>query len=233
MAAENHRPAKRTKYDFTNDVTVLIGKDEKKFALHKSLICKSSIFFWAAYSGVWKESKEATVRLPETETQSFTTYVGWLYTERVDLLEEPEQKLPWTDKKGETLPHRLPLTRRAIDCFALGDMLQDVNFRNAVITELMCICKMGDTIPSLRSITCMWEVIPQNSKMVELIAEYWAAECSTKEFDASVDMLPDGFVKMLARVGIRDKHMASDMRKPSMREKWRYHEHASENEKCK
>ncbi|KAK3712639.1 hypothetical protein LTR37_009082 [Vermiconidia calcicola] len=112
-------------------------------------------------------------------------------------------------------------------------MLQDVNFRNAVITELMCICKTGNTIPSLRSITYMWEVIPQNSKMVELIAEYWAAECSTEEFDNSVEMLPGGFVKMLARIGIRDKGMSSDIRKPSKREKCRYHEHASESEKCK
>ena len=67
-------PVKRQKrgVDFGNDITVLVGKHEKRFVAHKNVLCGSSGFLKDALkSGRWKEGKERIIRFPEQPPTAF------------------------------------------------------------------------------------------------------------------------------------------------------------------
>jgi hypothetical protein len=55
-------------------VTVLVGKEEKRFTLHQDAVCANSKFFKAACSKRWREGQERTVRLPEAQPDIFKLY---------------------------------------------------------------------------------------------------------------------------------------------------------------
>ena len=130
------------------------------------------------------------------------------------------------------LTQRLRLTRRAIDCYKLGDMLLDTGFMNAVVDELIRICEKCNTVPSHESVNHAWENIPNNSKLVSLMADFYATEMGVREFDNTVAKLPVEFVAMVARAGIRDKMVPHQMRKPARKLRCHYHKHESSWEKC-
>lgn len=211
---------------------MLVGKSEKKFTVHRSLVCKSSEFFEASTSIRWKEGQENTVRLPECEPSTFTTYIGWLYTSEVDLLEADEKEVPWVDKDGTTLTQRLNLTRRAIDCYALGDMVLDNGFLNAVVDELISISEKCNTVPGHESVKYAWDKIPKDGKLADLLVDFYAVGLDVKEFDAMLPELPAEFVARIARAGIRGRLADSRGRKPTGKLKCHYHKHGSLREAC-
>lgn len=198
--------------------------------MHKSLVCKSSEFFQASVSVQWKEGQYNIVRLPDCTPQTFSTYIGWLYTNEVDFLEQDEKKLAWIEKDGTPLTQKLRLTKRAIDCYQLGDMLLDSGFHNAVLDQLINICQKCNTIPSHESINHAWKTIPHRSKLVNLIVDLYATKVTIKEFDMELPRLPVVFVSMVAMAGVRDRQC--DGRKLASKAKCHYHKHGSLNESC-
>ncbi|KAI9733917.1 MAG: hypothetical protein M1834_002572 [Cirrosporium novae-zelandiae] len=67
-------------HDYTSPVVTLIGRNEqKKFNIHRSLLCSHSKFFKEAFSGNFKESAENTIRLPENPIL-IESLVRWMYT---------------------------------------------------------------------------------------------------------------------------------------------------------
>lgn len=220
------------RFDFLTELTVLVGESEQKFVLHKSLVCKSSEFFQASVSVQWKEGQENTIRLPDCTPQTFSTYIGWLYTNEVDFLEEDEKNLPWVENDGTPLTQTLKLTKRAIDCYQLGDMVLDTGFSNAVMDELIKICEKCSTVPSYESIDYAWQKVPHGSKMIELMGNFYSTEMDVKEFDKMLPKLPAEFVFMVARAGIRDKLCDYRMRQPIRKLRCHYHQHRSLEETC-
>lgn len=72
-------PTKRPRYDYNDTISVLIGSEERRFVVHKDVICSSSKFFKAACSANWKEGQEGIVRLPTAKPPVFEMYMDWLY----------------------------------------------------------------------------------------------------------------------------------------------------------
>lgn len=62
-------------------VTLQLGPEEKKFTLHKDLLCEQSPYFRAAFSKNWKEGIENCITLEHADPDSFEDLImDWLYT---------------------------------------------------------------------------------------------------------------------------------------------------------
>ena len=219
MAANPHR------HDFEEDITVLVGKSEQSFILQRSLLCTSSEFFRLACVRDHEESGRSVIRLPEVHVDTFNTYIVWLHTKEIDILEGSEAKLPWTDEHGRTLLQRLPLDYRLIDCFSLGDDVQDASFRNSVIDEFIRLSEKDDTIPGLSSISYMCKKLSHDCRLVEVAADYYATHSDLYDFDKRLPRLPSSFVTAIARAAVRDRYRTLSERQPANREKCHYHDH--------
>ncbi|KAF5877974.1 uncharacterized protein Bfra_000139 [Botrytis fragariae] len=61
-------------------VTIIVGKEKRKFAVHKQLICESVAYFRGAFSvGGFKESQDCSMDIPEDEPGVFEYFMHWLY----------------------------------------------------------------------------------------------------------------------------------------------------------
>lgn len=86
-----------------------MGAEATRFVLHRDIVCRTSDFFRVACNGDWKESADKTVRLEETAPEIFTIYLGWLYTNEVDLSSKRDQDSTLTidkDTDGSTYVNR-------------------------------------------------------------------------------------------------------------------------------
>ncbi|TGO36602.1 hypothetical protein BHYA_0120g00270 [Botrytis hyacinthi] len=61
-------------------VTIVVGKEKRKFAVHKQLICESVAYFRGAFSAAgFKESQDCSMDMPEDEPGVFEYFLHWLY----------------------------------------------------------------------------------------------------------------------------------------------------------
>ncbi|KAL8990915.1 MAG: hypothetical protein Q9169_007996, partial [Polycauliona sp. 2 TL-2023] len=56
-----------------------VGAEKALFHVHKGLICESSPFFKAAFTGEFKEEKSGSMLLDEDDPHLFGHVVQWLY----------------------------------------------------------------------------------------------------------------------------------------------------------
>ncbi|KAM0152803.1 hypothetical protein ACHAQE_006732 [Botrytis cinerea] len=61
-------------------VYIHVGSSSQEFAVHKDLICYTSPFFRAAFTSGFRETETGIIKLPETDTEIFDLFMGWLYT---------------------------------------------------------------------------------------------------------------------------------------------------------
>ncbi|TGO78554.1 hypothetical protein BELL_0062g00060 [Botrytis elliptica] len=61
-------------------VRIYVGSSSQEFAVHKDLICYTSPHFRAAFTSGFQETNTGTIELPETNTEIFDLFMGWLYT---------------------------------------------------------------------------------------------------------------------------------------------------------
>lgn len=91
--------------------------------MHKNLICEASPFFQNALARHnWKETKEGCVSLPDDSVDVVHSYVRWIYLQKV-IIPSPQ----W-DEKGDD-----PVQDFLAACYAFGDKVQDIGFKDAVI----------------------------------------------------------------------------------------------------
>lgn len=72
---------------FDKIVAITVGEApsaKKVFPVHKGLLCYYSGYFDKALNGRFKESKQASVKLPTEDVETFQLFIGWIYTRRFD-----------------------------------------------------------------------------------------------------------------------------------------------------
>lgn len=60
-------------------IDVYVGAEQKKFHLHRDLLCDRSEYFKACFDGNFKEAQQKELYLPEDDIESFDLFVRWLY----------------------------------------------------------------------------------------------------------------------------------------------------------
>ena len=90
--------------------------------MHKNLICEASPFFKNAISRDWKEANEGVVTLPDDNVDVVHCYVRWIYFMKI-FTPPPQENVKGDQSVQEFLG----------DCYAFGDKIQDLDFKDAII----------------------------------------------------------------------------------------------------
>ncbi|KAK5164052.1 uncharacterized protein LTR77_010143 [Saxophila tyrrhenica] len=221
-AGEGGRSAKRTKLDFVDTITVLVGANEARFMLHKNVVCATSDFFRAACDGNWKEATDKVIRVPEAEPSVFQFYLAWLYTDRIDL----DQNFAI---KGQYDAVELSQTYLSLlNAYIFGDIIQDVAFRNALIDKMLVLSKQTDKWPHPREAAKLCQSVSIGSKMVRLLADGYACTFSAETFSRELPNLPAELIKLIAALSNEERYMSNAERRPLGRLKGFYHEAAKQ-----
>lgn len=81
-------------------MTIVVGSDEQKFIVHKDLICHHSPFFKSAFNGRFLEGETQMMKLEDVDTPMFGAIVNWLYTEKIEEMEEDDDGFVVAVKEG-------------------------------------------------------------------------------------------------------------------------------------
>lgn len=158
----------------------VVGTEKIEFTLYTSIATRSSKFFQAAMSRDWKECREKRVTLAEVDVDVFQGYLQWLNT----------GDIPFARFEDSS-------TTTCAELYILGDFLDDVSFRNAVLDDLMNVVCAFHRVPSARLITLVWEQTPADCPLRKLILEIYAAGSTDKivqHFANPVHDFPKAFV---------------------------------------
>lgn len=176
-------------FDYNNLITVLVGKDEERFTVHKDNICEKSKFFEAALSGEnWLEAKEKLVRLPDVDPQAFQAYAHWCYTNKVVLevcyqstaVTEREQKFAYTE------------------LYILADVLDDAELRKHVLELLIDGIGVWHNQLHISAVHGIWERTPKGSPLRTLVLEWKMGHGAGPSFCEHVAQYPKEFLEEMA-----------------------------------
>jgi hypothetical protein len=196
---------------------------------YSNIICRSSDFFQAAIKGEWKDSQDKTVTLPETRPEIFGAYLGWLYTGQVDVKGNENVKY----EQGMPDHERRKVSLNLIDAYRLGEYVHDHLFRNAVVDEMQALVNTTRIVLNAKKTAYFWDSVSHSSTLAKLMVDYWASDHDPGSFDNAVAHLPHDFLMEIAKIGVREKHMKDNSRRPRNRPMCYYHEHKDEADKCK
>jgi hypothetical protein len=174
-------------YDFNSTITVLVGKKEQQFIVHKDPICAKSKFFKAACSERWSglrssDGKPKDIKLPETSIRDFQTYVHWVYASQIEVE---------GDDLGRKHEHHLKM-------YILGDLLDDYQLRNAAMETLIDSLPFSTGQPSFQIVRHVYEHTPMGSPLRKLLVDRKIGRGNRADFAMDVDEYAVEFVQELA-----------------------------------
>ncbi len=177
---------------FTSVVIVEVGPEQQAFIVHKDFLCNVSPFFAAALQGHFKEAEEDKVRLPVEDPKVFEYFLQWLYTkdlshEELDLspylytsnlshkeLNKSTGRSQWENMPPgrsqweiPSFPDVFPLLR----LYSIASVFQVTDLRDAIVDQLMFICKRTKYIPGPAQVQFVYEEIPQSNMLRQVILD--------------------------------------------------------------
>lgn len=179
-------------------LSVLVGKEEKLFIIHKDLVCAKSRFFTAACSRKeYIESQEKIVRLPEADAVAFQAYVHWVYSGIVQHDFEENTSLQ-------------EQYQRHVRLYVLADMLQDLGLRNKEMDAFIDACAAAALLPGYELIKYTFDNTPESSLLRDMIVDRFIARYNRKSFAKEVDSFPRDFVNLIAKKSLAKVPLVSD-----------------------
>ena len=174
---ESERKAKRTKLsvpgslqvDFSETITVLVGREQQPFVLHKDTI-KSSDFLTTGFSGNWQEARDRTITVHDFEPEHFQIYAQWLYTKAFPLMVVGP---PAYGKYDQALSERFIFMA---ELYTMGFFLLDRAFRNAVINDIIMKCELENMYPNGSDTERIWNMTPEDCRLKDLLIDFWARD---------------------------------------------------------
>jgi hypothetical protein len=150
---------------------VAVGKKAKEIPVITSIAVRSSKFFKAALEHDWKEAREKRVSLPETRVEAFEGYLQWLYTGQITFTNADPNPDP-------TLTHHWFI--QSVYFFVLGDYLDDLKFRHAVLDYVATKFVETECPPGPGIIQLVWDSTTPDSPLRRLFLDFWS--CFTFEY---------------------------------------------------
>lgn len=174
----------------------------------------------------WETSTSGSVTLKEEDPEVFDVYLNWLYCGTL-----PVQN----DSPGQEGNTEYVLLAKS---YALGEMLQDVNFKDAVLDAIFIKShsKASDGhcwFPVGPVIRCIYEGTPESSAarrlLVDLYTYYGRGKWLTE--GANKDDLPKQFLLDLAIAALSTRDRPPETKAPKVGT-CEYHEHLSDPNSC-
>ena len=153
-----------SRFVFEEEITILVGPEERRFVAYKDVLCYSSKFFRAALEKDFKEKNEKIVRLPEVDIGTFSIYLQWAYTGQVVGVPVCQTCLH-NSYQGVYGEHEDPCEMAYIDLYILGDLLDDIRLRNHIMDMIALNNLEFDTLPAVKAIQRAWASTPPHSKL--------------------------------------------------------------------
>lgn len=227
-----------TRLDLTEEIIVLVGKDDqqKKWTVHKTFLTRTSELFQKCCSSGWKEAKERTVELPETDPDNFATYLQWLYTRELVATETPDLHELKTEDRQVRAEAASAIFATLIALGTLADMLMDSAFENAVVDEIIKTKEATEKVPSPAKINIIYANVPRNCNIKRLIVDYYASEVNTNFLIEERDYLHEDVIfDIMVRLHKDRKESAEngfDRLRPTWERRCDYHTHNDEVPIC-
>ena len=137
-------------------ITFKVGRSwPRNFAIHESVVCRSSAFVRSAMHKGWKEADDREIPLPDEEPSVFEVYQNWLYERKI-------YSVDWTESY-----------RTLVKSYIFGDKLVDYQYKNAVIHAI--IQKLRDTsLFDLGLTNLIYDNTPPESPLRRLLRDIYA-----------------------------------------------------------
>lgn len=129
--------------------------------VHEAIIRAESPFFEAVLSKEWKESEERVVRLPEQYPEAFDIYLRWIYSGKLVVGKIDIQDTQAYDSFTNSLSR----------AYILGEMLQDVDFKEAVIDGLFETIEPTERVPA-RQAKFLFDNTPKNAPIRRMLVDW-------------------------------------------------------------
>lgn len=208
-------------------LTVTVGSTTPvTFSVHEHLICRTSDYFKRAMKAYWGTSITGSLTLKEEDPEVFEIYLHWLYCESLPV----QNDNPGFEGNTEYV--------QLAKAYVLGEMLQDVNFKDAVLDAILIKSRTrasdGQTwFPVGPAIRYIYDGTPESSAARRLLVDLYTYNAHADWLTqwANKDELPKEFLFDLAvaTLGKRPCPPASLAQKAGACE---YHEHAPDPNSC-
>lgn len=200
--------------------------DPVTFSVHEHLICRTSDYFKTAMKAHWETSTSGSITLKEEDAEVFEVYLHWLYFETLPVRNDS------AELQGNNEYAQLA------KAYALGEFLQDVNFRDAVLDAMLIKSRSkvsdGRTwFPGGPAIRYIYEGTPESSAARRLLVDLYTYHGHGDWLKgwADKDDLPKQFLLDLAIAALTERSRPSSS---LAKEKGacEYHEHRPDPNSC-
>lgn len=201
-----------------------VGSAKQEYNVHEGLLTTHSPFFKAALGEAWAEGEARRISLPEDEPDTFGLYASWLYYRRICSTEEKNDFDGWKVEID-----------RLILAYILGEKLQDVDFKDAVIDAMISRAgtKTDDgrqLYPGPHAVKTLYESTTESSPVRQLMVDYYAFH-APEELLRKNKELPADFFRDLSFAFAARRNQAIES--PPLRvDKCYYHAHKKGGSPC-
>jgi len=172
-------------YDYDSTITVFVGAGEKRFTVHRDVICVKSKFFRAACSDRWLEGQQKIVRLPEAHsTKAFQLYVDWTYTNELNL--------------DRTTLEAGDVVNSLVQLHLLGDVLDDVKLRNKTLRLMTVEVREAKLFLNSEQRHFIWRHTAPNSSIRKWVIDHFASLADSTMMEKFGSTLPADLVLQTA-----------------------------------
>lgn len=193
--------------------------------LHKDALVQNSTFFRAALDGQFKEAKEKTVRLLESDAQTFAIFAHWVYTNDTVFQES-------TEVVADEVQQRYEERTLMIQTYILGDQFGCSRLQNQVITQYIDLAFAFRVTPGIAHAKLIYDNLPEQSNRRQLMIDYYVSNVKSDWFKSNTKELPPHFITDVLVSFVRAAEQRSRPKSPRKRDQCIYHVHNKETPKC-
>ncbi|KAK8166029.1 hypothetical protein BC567DRAFT_297842 [Phyllosticta citribraziliensis] len=159
-------------------LTFVVGPNQKKFAIHRDIICGSSRFFDIAFNhGHFKESQTKRMALEDTDENVFRVVLDWMYAPEQQMLKRYPLEAYRTDDQGNKVEKWWDYLLSSCYIFSVvydipklaDDIMRLFQARFGIWNTAKC--------PSIFTILRVFDNVPEDSALskllIEKFAEHW------------------------------------------------------------
>ena len=157
-------------------VTLFVGMSQKPFYVHVDLLCETSSFFKAAFTGDFKESADKTMQLPEDNEKIFSLLIDCLYQQRYEMPPESDDDDEDSDDDSDGIDdgkHENNRFYQVFRLFVLAEKYGVPSLKWLLIKALFAQAGIdGEHGPTNASIGYLYEHTTQSSGIRKLVADW-------------------------------------------------------------
>jgi hypothetical protein len=227
---------------------VLVGDDQKPFAVHKNVIREFSEYFNRALGPNYQEGEDGFVTLPEVSAATFAIYQKWLYMQvtrsflpEMHVLQSHMLRKDYQDRYGPHIAETGQLLwERLLELYILADAYETTALRNDILSALNFMSDRVGLWPGFPIVPAAFERLSASSKfcqyLIKSTAMNWNGTDSDPEIAGTIMSLPKVFIVAVMKINTyrayqNDTESMARLQK-ALAGRCTFHEHASPEDKA-